>query len=506
MAIKKLFPQGTKRRLLMKLMLRFAQNPVLFCRQINHESLVSFLRNLKSGEIDFLEGKIDFPFCITRKVPAARPLIIQKVNCYTVLVFPLAEKPQISIIIPAFNNWQYTYGCLKAVLEHTADLAYEVIIGDDVSSDQTSHAGDYLKNVHIVRNAANFGFLKNCNNIAQYARGDFLLFLNNDTNVQPGWLQPLLALITSDEKIGMVGSKLVYPDGKLQEAGGIVWNDASGWNYGRFDNPEKPEYSYVKEVDYISGASLMIKKSLWNDIGGFDPRYAPAYYEDTDLAFEVRKRGFKVCYQPLSVVAHFEGITCGRGVNAGIKKQQVINQQTFFKKWQATLSQEHSAPAEDVCHARDRSQGKTTVLVIDHAIPQWDNDAGSRATFQYLRFLCDSGYSVKFLPANYRNTEPYITVLQQMGIEVLCSAWHVKYLEEWLRHHAQMIDYVYLNRPHIAIEFLDLIKKTTHAKIIYQGHDLHYLREKRAYQISGDKKDIESSHKWQQIEENIFIK
>ena len=138
----------------------------------------------------------------------------------------------------------------------------------------------------------------NCNDAAQVAIGKYVLFLNNDTNVQEDWLDPLVSLIESDEKIGMVGSKLVYLNGKLQEAGGIIWDDASGWNYGRLDDPNKPEYNYVKEVDYISGACIMLSMKLWKEIGGFDQRFIPAYYEDTDLAFEVRKRGLKVVYQP----------------------------------------------------------------------------------------------------------------------------------------------------------------------------------------------------------------
>src|SRR5699024_4776423 len=156
-----------------------------------------------------------------------------------------------------------------------------------------------------------------------------ILFLNNDTQVTEGWLSSLVKLIESDSTIGMVGSKLVYPDGRLQEAGGIIWSDGSGWNYGRMDDPDKPEYNYVKDVDYISGASIMIRRELWEQIGGFDVRYTPAYCEDADLAFEVRKAGYRVVYQPLSKVIHFEGVSNGTDVNGtGLKRYQVEN----FKK------------------------------------------------------------------------------------------------------------------------------------------------------------------------------
>ena len=221
------------------------------------------------------------------------------------LHFDYVEHPTVSIVIPVYNQIHYTYACLLSILENTKDVTYEIIIADDVSTDATKELSLYAENLVICRNKTNQGFLRNCNQAAKAARGKYVMFLNNDTQVTPGWLSSLVNLIESDPTIGMVGSKLVYPDGRLQEAGGIIWSDGSGWNYGRLDDPEKPEYNYVKDVDYISGAAILLSTDLWKQIGGFDELFAPAYCEDSDLAFEVRKAGYRVVYQPLSKVIHF---------------------------------------------------------------------------------------------------------------------------------------------------------------------------------------------------------
>lgn len=424
------------------------------------------------------------------------------------LRFVKEEAPIVSIVIPVYNQIHYTYACLLSILEHTKDVPYEVIIADDVSTDATKELFRYVENVTVCRNQTNQGFLRNCNNAAKSARGKYVMFLNNDTQVTPGWLSSLVDLIESDDTIGMVGSKLVYPDGRLQEAGGIIWSDGSGWNYGRLDDPDKAEYNYVKDVDYISGAAILLSVKLWKEIGGFDDRFAPAYCEDSDLAFEVRKAGYRVVYQPLSKVIHFEGVSNGTDVNGtGLKRYQVENSKKLKEKWAEEFKKQCvNTGNPNPFRARERSMGKPVILVVDHYVPTYDKDAGSKTTFQYLKMFLKKGYVVKFLGDNFLHEEPYSTTLQQMGIEILYGPEYQSGIWDWIMKNKDEIDFAYLNRPHIATKYVDFLKKNTDIKIIYYGHDLHFLREYREYELTGDIQKKRESDYWKSIEFSLMEK
>lgn len=422
--------------------------------------------------------------------------------------FPYAENPKVSIIIPVYNQVHYTYACLVSILENTGEFDYEIIIADDVSTDATKEIDKFVTGLVIARNESNQGFLKNCNNAAKKARGEYIFFLNNDTTVQKDWLPPLIRLLETDKSIGMVGSKLIYPDGRLQEAGGIIWSDGSGWNYGRCDDPNKPEYNYVRDVDYISGAAIMLSRKLWEDIGGFDERYAPAYCEDSDLAFEVRKRGLRVVYQPLSVVTHFEGVSNGTDVNGtGLKRYQVENNKKLQEKWSEEFKNQYdNMGVPNAFRARERSRGKKVILFVDHYVPTFDKDAGSKTTFQYIKMFIERGYVVKFLPDNFAKSEPYTSILEQMGVEVLYGNEMRTNIFEWIENNQSNIDIAYLNRPHIATKYIDFIKEKTNIKVIYYGHDLHFLRERREYELTGDVERKNASAYWKSMELDLMRK
>ena len=447
-------------------------------------------------------------YLVIRKINLSKLILILNLFFYfysnDILIAPLFEKPLVSIIIPVHNNFLYTYNCIHSILKINPIVPYEIIIVDDMSTDKTKVIEKYIKNIIVIHNDRINYFLINCNNASKYAKGEYIIFLNNDTRVHKEWLINLFNLIKSDVKIGIVGSKLIYPNGKLQEAGGIVWNDGDPANFGNLDKADKPEYNYVKEVDYISGASFIIKKTIWERIGGFDERFIPSYFEDTDLAFKLRKEGYKVMYQPNSIVIHYEGISNGKDTKSGIKKFQLRNKEIFIDKWKNEL--QYQERKFHVFNARDRGQNKSRILVIDGSVPNFDKDAGGRCTFLYLNLFNDIGLKVTFIPNDFKKNEPYTNILQQNGIEVLYGKKYKKNYENWLANNLKYFKFIYLQRPDISKLYIDNIIKNFKGKIIYFAHDLHFMRLYREYNITNDDQKLKQSKDFEIIENDLFSK
>ncbi|MCD4722714.1 MAG: glycosyltransferase [Desulfobacula sp.] len=437
----------------------------------------------------FKEGPVSFANKIIKRLPG----LPQKKDAVRYdLTFVQQDEIIISIVIPDYNKVEYTYKCLKSIVESSdTRLSYEVIVVDNASSDTTPKLLKETKGLVAIINKENKGFVEACNIGAGHAKGQYILFLNNDTEVTSHWLDKMLEPFKADEKVGITGAKLLYPDGSLQEAGNIIWQDATGWNYGRGDNPDLPEYSYKKEVDYCSGACLMIPKKLWEKAGGFDMRYAPAYYEDTDLCFTVRKMGYKVIFQPEAKVIHHEGVSAGTDINKGVKKFQQENNKKFLKKWKEILKSQHYEGPEKLFDARQRYSGKT-ILVVDHYAPTFDKDSGSLRMFSILKLLVSLGNKVIFWPEN-RAFNEYTKHLQRIGVEALYG--NVRF-EEYLQTNGQYLDLIIFSRPHVAINMIFSAKTYTNARIIYDTVDLHFLREQRKSRYDSNS----DSHYWKKIE------
>ncbi len=255
-----------------------------------------------------------------------------------------APPRKVSIIIPVFNHAGYTRQCLAALRANTSHPDYEVIVVDNGSSDETRPMLAARRDITVIRNEENKGFTEACNQGAQAATGHYLLFLNNDTIPLKGWLEPLVRRLDEAPWAGAAGSRLVYPDGTLQEAAAVVHRDGTASNFGRHDHPARPRYNRPCEVDYCSGASLLVRADLFRELGGFDMRYSPAYYEETDLCFALREMDRAVVYEPASAVIHFGSTTAGLDPAKGIRRHLVINRETFLRKWAHRLAAHEPAP------------------------------------------------------------------------------------------------------------------------------------------------------------------
>lgn len=515
------FPQYSKRRFFMGILIKTIRHPILMSHVITLKRIKTYFkisRNVGMRDVlyQYEHAIKEEEVAVGINQESASLSIISyenydaeklKINDFEEIIFKESKQPQVSIIIPTYNQFVYTYTCLKSILNNSGDeIEYNVIVADDCSTDLTVEIEKKVKNITVVRTDANKGFLLNCNNAAKKATGKYIVFLNNDTQVQRNWLSPLVEIMEKENNVGLVGSKLVFADGTLQEAGSIVWSDGNAYNFGRGKNINDSEFNYVKEVDYVSGAAIMIRKTLWNEIGGFDERYAPAYYEDTDIAFEVRKRGYKVVYQPLSVVVHFEGISNGKDVNTGLKRYQEINKAKFFEKWEKVLTSDQCAGEQDMFMARDRGQLRKHILVVDATVPHYDESAGGRCTYMYLLMFAKMGYKVTFIGDDYYKDEHYTTLLNQAGIEVLYGNYYCTNWQEWMKINLKYYEYVYLQRPEVSIKYIDIIKQYSKAKILYFAHDLHYLREYREYKLTGNKDKLKSSENWKKMEYELFEK
>jgi GT2 family glycosyltransferase/2-polyprenyl-3-methyl-5-hydroxy-6-metoxy-1,4-benzoquinol methylase len=404
--------------------------------------------------------------------------------------------PLLSIVVPVHGKWAYTRACLASIAAHRPAVPFEVLVVDDASPDRTAELVAASPGVRLISSERNVGFVAACNLGASQSRGAYLLFLNNDTEVTPGALDTLVGGADSDDQIGLVGAMLVYPDGRLQESGGIIWADGTGWNYGRNQDAHAAQFQVRRDVDYCSGAAILVRRELFERVNGFDRRYAPAYYEDTDLAFAIRAAGYRTIVEPRAVVVHHEGVSNGTDGTVGVKRCQEINRALFVEKWALALADHLPAASElNVWLARQRGPAGHRgglVLVADHQVPTPDRDSGSMRMHRLLLALVELGQRVVFFPINGATLQPYTEDLQHRGITVIPDTAEQ---EGFLREAGAALRLAVLSRPQVAWKLLESLRMhAPHCLASYDTVDLHFLRLQRHAELAMSTGDSATAH------------
>jgi len=414
----------------------------------------------------------------------------EKRKSFPPFTLPKESKPLVSVIVPAYNKFAMTYHCIASIALAYNTTSYEVILADDCSQDETGEAEKIIGNLIVSRNKENLRFLRSCNAATEKAKGKYIIFLNNDTEVASYWLDELVAQHEKDESVGLTGSKLLNSDGTLQEAGGIIWGNGEPWNAGRNQSPYTPEWNYVRQVDYVTGAAMCIRKDIWEEVGKFSEEFVPCYYEDADLAMKVAECGYKVLYVPHSEVIHLEGRSHGTDITQGLKKYQKVNEATFRRKWFHVFKHYPKPDLHKLLIEKDR-KAEQRILVIDYATPMMGVDAGSYAAVQEIKLMVSLGFKVTFVPENLAPIGKYTKALQNMGVEVLLSPFYYS-LQHILDTRLDEMDAVYITRYDVARKYIEAIKEK-HKPIVFNNADLHFLREIRAAVAAKDEELMDAA-------------
>jgi len=399
---------------------------------------------------------------------------------------PATDRPLVSLLLVLFNQAHLTLLAIESILCNS-DVDYELVIVDNASTDMTGELLQHLRGAHVIRNQSNLGFGPACMQAAEVARAPYLCFMNNDALLEPRALSSALQNFSESDRVGAVGGKILLADGRLQEAGSIIWSDGSALGYGRLDNPDLPAYQFRRPVDYCSAAFLFTPRSLFFELGGFKPEFAPAYYEDTDFCLQVWHHGLQVIYEPRAAIRHFESASSGG--NEAAKPQMAANQSKLVKEWQQSLSG-HLAPlTSNVLRARIASPSSgLRILYLDDRVPHRELGSGFPRSNDILQHLVSLGHhvacaSVSF-PLNLESDE-YRDIPRDVEL-IDGSAGFTSILQDYL----PASDLVWVSRPHNMERLVQAIPHLTEpckVPIIYDAEAIFSDRDRLKADISGHK-------------------
>lgn len=403
------------------------------------------------------------------------------------LTLPTSAQPRLSVLVVVFNQAALTLGALEALAAQRQPPPFEVIVVDNGSTDETQPLLSLCTGVRILRQGENLHFLRGVNAALPEVRGEHLLLLNNDAFLAPDALAVASSLLDADPGVGALGGKLILADGRLQEAGSYHLPDGRTNGYGRCQHPLAPPYQFQRDVDFVSGALLVIRSALFRDLGGFDPAFVPAYYEDTDLCERLWNTGQVVRYDPRVVALHLESAS-----SSGLAARALMdrNRLKFRERYAARLASLPQGSPPTPWQLR-RRQGRycRDVLFIDDDIPRASWGSGFPRTAAILSSLVASGNAVTFLAINAPPTD-WQEIRRQVPIEVeVLTGTEYGLAQEYVLHAMHHLDAVLISRPHNMERLRGMVKlaraQGATARVIYDAEALFASRETLQARIEG---------------------
>ena len=404
----------------------------------------------------------------------------------------------VTIIVASRHDYFDTYRCLVSIGRMTGStIPYVVALADDDPDGGLARLLEEQLNISFSRTSSQEdGATPDRNVAARLADTDYLVFFDNTAVATEDWLAPIVEVASRNDRVGVVDCKQVSSDGKLGAAGWAMSSSGRSRAYGRGDDPDKPAYSYSREVDCVRGGCFLTTRTAFSEVGGFDSGLSTVRYQDLDFALAVRQSGYSVQYQPASVVTD---LNTGPERASADDPRWSEDHDKFCRKWQRALEGHHD-DTQSAFNWREPASRTGTILVIDTQL-EYDRHAGGLTMFQYVNLMAECGLKVMFMPHDRVALQPYTRLLQQSGIEVI---YGTNDIAAWLEDAGRFLDCVWMARPAISYDYLTLVKDKTAARLVYFTHDLHFLRERRRFEVDNDPTALASSEELKQIETHTF--
>lgn len=399
-----------------------------------------------------------------------------------ILDFPTSAVPKLSIILVFFNKAHLSLLCLLGILK-TVSLRYQVVVVDNGSGDETAALLGRCRGLHVIRNDTNSGFGPACMQAVAVAHGEYLLFLNNDAVLEHDSVERALQNF-EDPAVGAVGGKILLADGNLQEAGSMLWRNGSALGYGRGDYPYAPRYEFRRRVDYCSGAFLFTPRGQFLQLGGFDPAFAPAYYEDTDYCMKLWQAGREVVYEPQATIRHYESASSGS--NEAARPAMAEKQHVFVSRWQPALKKHCEPRQENIVRARTAAAWPNLrILYFDDRVPHRGLGSGYTRSNDIVRELTELGHQVTCVPVAFPLEAlegEYRDVSRAVELYDIARG-----TDQLFADYVPAADLIWVSRPSNFSWFLDqaIQSCSTRARLVFDAEAIFADRDRGQLEASG---------------------